>query len=207
MSIDIIDCENSEIKKELDDLLVGCGYSFLEIGNNNEYNEEKYFKSDVKNETIDSFEKYETYVKNKFDNFINKSFSGKNIIRKYKSTLKNLKKHRIGKEERNILIHLIIQSIFVEQLIKVKCPIIFLDDFNLNLTSKKEVFNIKENATIKKFFSFVLNPERKKEDLFTNEELENYNKNIVELEDIVNNNPDSEYSKFVKKYLPFMKSL
>ena len=105
------------------------------------------------------------------------------------------------------MIHLIIQSIFVEQLIKVKCPIIFLDDFNLNLTSKKEVFNIKENATIKKFFSFVLNPERKKEDLFTNEELENYNKNIVELEDIVNNNPDSEYSKFVKKYLPFMKSL
>ena len=209
MSIDIIDCENGEIKKELDDLLGGSIYSILEIEYNNEYNEEKHFNSDVKNETIDSFEKYENYVKNKFDKFIGKFLKGK-IIRNYKSNLQNLKKHRIGKEERNILIHQIIQSIFVQQLIKVKRPSIFLggDDISFNYSSKNEiVINIKENTAIKKFFSFVLNPERKKEGLFTKEELENYNKNIVLLENYINANPNNAYCEFVKRYLPFLKSL
>lgn len=205
INVDIIDCD---INKEVGDLLGGGFYSL--INSMIDIDDEKHFYGNIRNEDIENDSGYIDDINNEFKSIIYEK-SCNQLLKDCKTHIKELRRQRIGKEERKMLIQYVIQSKSLWSLIK-GCwrPLLFGlgIDFELQFDVEKTYVIIKENVIdIKKEFSFVLNPENRKEDFFTNEELDNYSKSIVQLDNYVNNNYNNTYSEFIKKYLPFLKAL
>ena len=91
-------------------------------------NDESYFNEHIKNEEINTIEKYVEYVKCEYDVFLlNMSQTQKTIVDDFKKSVKDVIKHRIGHEERTVLL----------------AQYAFVSGLHLREVEKKELFNLK----------------------------------------------------------------